>query len=158
MTDQPSNPNEPAHDNTLDTLSAALTRSEQNCLLEHNARKAAETTLRGVKVRLGEIVETLTGSTPDDIDALFAALESALNVNPLDDTLESKVVRFVRGWINRSAPIVRDFGQDARLTIHLDDPGGEDDGTLSLRWRYEETVTGPRTTEDEYGRVPGEKL
>lgn len=75
---------------------------------------------------------------------------------PTDSTtLESKILAHVRDWLTRQAPIVRDRGDRAELTLELMNPGGDDDGTLVLEWRYRETVHGPRYDAECEGRVPG---
>lgn len=75
--------------------------------------------------------------------------------DPSTNTLEDKVLAHVRDWLARNAPIVRDRGEIAQLKLELLNPGGDDDGTLVLEWRYRETVHGPRYDEECEGRVPG---
>lgn len=70
---------------------------------------------------------------------------------PETNDLIQQLQRRVAEWVRIAAPRIRDETCCAKLEIVLCQPQGEDDGTLYLDFRIDETITG----EDGGGRVEG---
>jgi len=76
--------------------------------------------------------------------------------NELDErlALEEQLVARLRAWFKREAPRILDEHFDARFAVTINFPQGDDDGTLFLDARIEET----NVHEELSGRVPGVKF
>jgi hypothetical protein len=73
---------------------------------------------------------------------------------PTEQDLSAQLARYITAWIARVAPRCRDEMCVASITIRLDQPQGEEDGTLYLDYTIDETITADRSG----GRVTGQRL
>lgn len=73
---------------------------------------------------------------------------------PDADDLAESLRRYVTAWVARVGPRVRDEMCVAAINIRLDQPQGEEDGTLYLDYTIDETSTADRSG----GRVTGQRF
>jgi hypothetical protein len=70
------------------------------------------------------------------------------------DDLAESLSRYITSWVARVAQRCRDEMCVASITIRLDQPQGEEDGTLYLDYTIDETITADRSG----GRVTGQRF
>jgi hypothetical protein len=72
----------------------------------------------------------------------------------MHDDLAEKLRGYITEWLARSALRIRDEMCVAAITIRVEQPQGDDDGTLYLDCTIDETVTTDRTG----GRITGQRF
>lgn len=73
---------------------------------------------------------------------------------PNEPDLAESLRGYITAWVERVGPRIRDEMCVAAITIRLDQPQGEDDGTLYLDYTIDETITADRSG----GRVTGQRF
>lgn len=73
---------------------------------------------------------------------------------PNEPDLAESLRGYITAWVERVAPRIRDEMCVAAITIRIDQPQGEDDGTLYLDYTIDETITADRSG----GRVTGQRF